>query len=87
MFDIKNESLGFPQFIGELTVVPFLYSMSVRYLIDHPTKTTIPVVVAFVAFSGEFLLVICTTVFLLFKKLNVLMLQSSFFKYMQLESI
>ena len=38
MFDIKDECLGFVQFFGELVVVPFLYTMQVKYLADHPVE-------------------------------------------------
>uniref|UniRef100_H2ZJL1 Lamin-B receptor of TUDOR domain-containing protein n=1 Tax=Ciona savignyi TaxID=51511 RepID=H2ZJL1_CIOSA len=37
MFDIKNEGLGFVQFFGELVIVPFIYSLPVRYAVEHPT--------------------------------------------------
>ena len=42
MFDIKNESLGLVQFVGELVVVPFLYNLQVRYLADNPNQLTLP---------------------------------------------
>merc|ERR1712025_118242 len=31
MYDIKNEGLGFVQIYGELVIVPFVYSLPVRY--------------------------------------------------------
>lgn len=34
-FDIKNEGLGFQNIIGNLAIVPFIYTNHSRYLIDH----------------------------------------------------
>jgi len=38
MYDIKNEGLGFVQIYGELVIVPFVYSLPVRYVLDNPMK-------------------------------------------------
>ena len=53
MFDIKNESLGFVQFFGELVIVPFIYTIPVKYLVDHPYKLHPLNGAIFVALTGK----------------------------------
>lgn len=35
MFDVKNEGAGFLQVFGELVIVPFVYTIQPRYILEH----------------------------------------------------
>ncbi|XP_039260378.2 delta(14)-sterol reductase TM7SF2-like [Styela clava] len=41
-FDIKYEGLGFQTLIGNLVIVPYIYTMHARYLVEHPKAALIP---------------------------------------------
>lgn len=40
-FDIKNEALGFTNLIGNLAIVPFVYTSPIRFLVDHPKASLV----------------------------------------------
>ena len=54
MFDIKDESLGFIHWLGELVIVPYIYSLPLRYASVHPSKLTQPALVAAFLLFGEY---------------------------------
>lgn len=41
-FDIKYEGLGFQTLIGNLVIVPYIYTMHARYLLEHPKAALVP---------------------------------------------
>lgn len=47
--DITTEGFGFMLAFGDLTWVPFTYSLQARYLVDHPTALSWPAVVGILA--------------------------------------
>jgi len=53
MFDIKNESLGLIQWIGELVVVPFIYCLQVQYLATFPVTLKWPNAIIFAILTSK----------------------------------
>lgn len=58
-FDIKDEALGFTNLIGNLAIVPFVYTSPVRFLVDHPKAALVqlPMLVTAIVLFGKLELV------------------------------